>query len=179
MLRPSTLSPLLGGLALAPILALGACADEPAQTYDPDEVIATAITFATELERLDNGPLPSIHVDMLGFAEFYANDVAADVFRSIVPGSSDTVTFPRGSILVKNNLDQNGEPRGALTILAKFEEGYFPMGNDWFFAMVSMDGEVLNNTVGNGVEVYACYDCHAQRAPNSDLIIGLSADELR
>lgn len=166
-------------LALAVVLA--ACTDDPEpKTYDPDEVIAEAVNFATELERLDAEPIMSIHVDMIGYAEIYANEIAAEVFRGIdVNDPSDTAEFPPGSIVVKNNLDADMQPRDALTILAKFEEGYNPEGNDWFFAMVTTDGEPIQDIIGNGPKVYFCYDCHSQMGPNTDLVIGLAPDQLR
>jgi hypothetical protein len=162
--------------------ALAACTEEPEpKTYDPDAVVAEALAFETELERLDLEPIMSVHGDMTGHGAIYANDIAAEVFRSI-DGSdpTDTAEFPRGSILVKNNLDANMQPLGALTILAKFEEGYNPETNDWFFAMVSAaDGEPIEGRIGKGVEVYYCYDCHSQLGPNTDNVIGLAPDQLR
>lgn len=183
-LRPS--STIFVGLALfagiAGIAGLACTGDEqPApKTYEPDEVIAAAIEYATQLERLDLEPVPSIHLDMEGFGEFYANEAAATVFRTIDgPMATATVEFPQGALLVKNNLDANGDPRGALSILAKFEAGYNPQSNDWFFAVVTFEGEVINDIVGKGVKVYACYDCHSQRGPNTDLVIGLEPEQLR
>jgi hypothetical protein len=164
-------------------LLLCACAEPappPVETYEPDQIIAEAIAFATEFERLDAGPIASLHGMMDGFGEIWANEKAAAVFRSI-DGSDPTATaeFPRGSILVKNNLDADGEPKGMLTILAKFEAGYSDETKDWFFAAVDPQGQVINDLVGSGTEVYFCYDCHSQMGANTDLVIGLPPHELR
>ncbi len=168
-------------LALAGLLSvLAACTDEPEpKHYNPDEVVAEALKFATDMERLGLAPVMSIHVDMAGYGEIYANDIAAEVFRSIDRSDpTDTAEFPPGSILVKNNLDADMQPRDALTVLAKFEEGYNPEGGDWFYAMITTKGEPIKEIIGNGPEVYFCYDCHSQRAPNTDYVIGLTPDQL-
>lgn len=168
---------------LASALLLGVSACKPADeevTYDPEEVLATAADYQTALERLDVEPVPSVHGDGMGTAAFYANSEAAEVFRSIDPGDPDaTATFPRGSILVKENFDSAQISHGMLSVMAKFEEGYNPLGNDWFFAMVDLDGNVLDNKAGNGADVEFCRDCHSQMGADTDLVIGLEADQLR
>lgn len=176
---PRSSRPLLALACLAPLLA--ACTEEPpAVSYDPEQIIAESIDFATALERLDYAPVPSVHGTMDGLAEFYANESAAEVFRGIDVGDpSATAEFPRGALLVKNLLDINGEPLGVLTILAKFEAGYGEKYDDWFFAMVNFEGEVIDDMIGNGPSVYHCYDCHQQQAPNTDLVIGLEPGQLR
>jgi hypothetical protein len=166
--------------SLAP-LVLVTCTPEPEpKKYDPDEIVAEALEFATEFERLDAAPKASVHGMMDGYGEIYANELAAEVFRSIdVTDLNDTAEFPRGSILVKNNLGPDMQPVGVLTILAKFEEGYYPEGNDWFWAMVTTDGEPVEGRIGNGQEIYYCWDCHSSMGPNTDFVIGLAPEELR
>jgi hypothetical protein len=166
-------------LALVPLLAT--CTQEPEPIkYDPDEVVAEALEFATNFERMDAMPKASVHGTMDGYGEIYANEIAADVFRSIdLTNLEDTAEFPRGSILVKNNLGPDMQPVGVLTILAKFEEGYYPQGNDWFWAMVTTDGEPVEGRIGNGQEIYYCWDCHSSMGPNTDFVIGLAPEELR
>jgi hypothetical protein len=163
------------------IAALAGCdGAEPEKKYDPDEVIAQAIQFETAFERIDNGPHPSLHVEGMGYGAIYANEAAAEVFRGI-DGSDldDTATFPVGSILVKNNFDAEMNPRGAITILAKFEEGYNPTHHDWFFAMVTLEGEVIEGKSSPSFEVEYCYDCHASMGEKTDFAIGLSPDQKR
>ncbi|MFO7561791.1 MAG: cytochrome P460 family protein [Enhygromyxa sp.] len=172
--------PRLLALVLAPLL-LHACTQEPEpHEYDPDAVLAEALEFETKFERLDAQPKASVHGNMDGYAEFYANEIAAEVFRGI-DGSDPNATakFPRGSILVKNNLGPDMQPLGMLTIMAKFEEGYYRQGNDWFWAMVTTDGEPVMDRIGNGQKIYFCYDCHSQMGSNTDFVIGLAPDELR
>lgn len=169
-------------LLLIPVL-LTACTQEPEPEpykYNPDEVVAEAIQFATKFERLDLQPKMSVHGTMDGYGEIYANEIAAEVFRSIdVTDPNDTAVFPRGSILVKNNLGPDMQPVGMLTILAKFEEGYYPMANDWFFALVTTEGEPIDNKIGKDQPVYYCWDCHSSMGGNTDLVIGLAPEELR
>ena len=148
-------------------------------TYDPAEVYASAANFETELERIDAQMIDSMHGDGLGFARIWANEAAAEVFRGI-DGTDPNATaeYPRGSILVKENLDTNGDPI-ALTVLAKFEEGYNDKADDWHFAMIDYEGNVIMGVEGTGSEVEFCRDCHSQMGPNTDHTIGLAPDQLR
>jgi hypothetical protein len=166
-------------VGLVPLLAT--CTQEPEPYhYDPDEIVAEALEFATNFERMDAMPKASQHGTMDGYGEIYANDVAAEVFRSIdFSDLEDTAEFPRGSILVKNNLGPDMQPLGVLTILAKFEEGYYPEGHDWFWAMVTTDGTPVEDRIGKGQEIYYCWDCHSSMGPNTDFVIGLTPEELR
>jgi hypothetical protein len=167
-------------LCLAPFL-LATCTEEPEpKKYDPDEIVAEALEFASNYERLDLQPRASVHGTMDGFGEIYANELAAEVFRGIDgTDPNDTAEFPRGAVLVKNNLGPDMQPVGVLTILAKFEDGYYPQGHDWFWAMVTTDGEPVEERIGNGSEIYYCWDCHSSMGPNTDYVIGLAPGELR
>ena len=167
-------------LALVLLAVLPACTEAEPKKYDPEEVVATAVDYEASLEHLNAMPIDTVHNDEMGFAEIYANDVAAEVFREI--DGTDlgaTAEFPRGSILTKVHYDENLEPLGVMTILAKFEEGYNPEANDWFFAMVTTEGEAIDGVIGNGPDVYFCFDCHQQEAAATDLVIPLAPDQLR
>jgi hypothetical protein len=180
-LRASRVRPVL--LALTPLtLALAgslACTEAEPVADDPEQVLAAAIDLAA-LERLDLEPVETLHNMKMGYAEIYANEAAAELFRALDGGDPNaTAVFPRGSLLVKRHLDDNLEPTGVLTVLAKFDEGYHPEGNDWFFALINADGEVLDEVVGNGAKVVFCVDCHQQMGANTDGVIPLLPSQLR
>ena len=159
-----------------------ACESEPEPepvTFDPEEVIAEAIEFEANYERLDLDGVATVH-DSNGVitAHIWANDIGAEVFRTIdIDDPTQIVEMPRGAVFVKENYGQDGAPLDFMQVLAKFEEGYHPAGNDWFFALITRDGEPIQERVGKGAEVTFCVDCHGSMAINTDYIIGLAAAE--
>lgn len=157
-----------------------ACGDagEPLR-YDVDETIARAVAYEA-LERLDGEAVETIHSLSGGLASLHADEQSAAIFRSIdIDDPEATAEFPRGSIFVKRNFDAEGNPVGLINIMAKFEAGYNPRGNDWFFAAIDEQGEVLEGLAGNGEAVEFCRDCHSTMGGATDLIIALEADQLR
>ncbi|MCA9684953.1 MAG: hypothetical protein KC457_22415 [Myxococcales bacterium] len=171
----------LAALTLCASLGLGlSCGDPEDPGEDPEAVLATSVAFASELERLDIDLVPSQHLDSMSTAAIWATPEAAELFRTLDPADIDQkATFPRGSILVKDVHDIDGMPLDVLTVLAKFEPGYYPAGKDWYFAAIRRDGTIIDNTAGNGPEVKFCVDCHSMIGSNTDLVIGLPADQLR
>ncbi|NVB42993.1 hypothetical protein G6O69_34545 [Pseudenhygromyxa sp. WMMC2535] len=170
-------------LCLSPLLAL-ACTDDGSgddeSSYDPEEIIATAVDFSTQLERLDVDTVESIHLENMSRGAIWANADAATIFRTLDPDDADQqAEFPPGSLFVKELFDPEGNPIDALNVMAKFDPGYFPEANDWFFALIQRDGTVIQEQIGNGSEVGFCVDCHTSLAPDTDLIIGLDAEDLR
>jgi hypothetical protein len=71
---------------------------------------------------------------------------------------------PEGSIIVKENFDNNKELRN-LTVMAKIE-GYDPDYGDWFWAMYQPDGTVLTEGSPGG-----CISCHEGMRKNDFVII--------
>jgi hypothetical protein len=166
-------------------LSLLACApEEQPPAHDPEEVIAEAIEFASTLERLDNAPFVTQHVEGVGLAAAYADPDSAELFRTLEPMQLDPISqpFAEGSLLVKENFDAMGNPVDVLNVMAKFEPGYNPTGNDWFFAAITRDGEVIESPLGpisgKGTAVTFCIDCHDQNGANTDLVIGLLPEQL-
>jgi hypothetical protein len=166
-------------------LPLLACAPEPDSGHDPDEVIAEAIGFADTLERLDNAPFMSMHLEGVGLGAAYADAESAELFRTLRPEQLEATgaVFAEGSLLVKENFDIAGNPVDVLNVMAKFEAGYNTKGNDWYFAAITRDGEVIqdamgNDISGNGAAVEFCRDCHSQMGLHTDLVIGLLPEQL-
>ena len=162
-------------------LGCGGDTEEP-ETYDPAEIIALSVDFETNFERLDLDGVVTVHdSDGNVISRLWANEIGAEVFRTLDPAdTSQTVEMPRGAIFLKESYEIDGTtPRDPMQILAKFEEGYYPEANDWFFAMVTREGEVIDGISGNGFEVVGCVDCHGQQGELTDFIIGLPPEELR
>lgn len=90
--------------------------------------------------------------------EVFAN---RDIYDAL-PVSGGEV--PYGSIIVKENYTSNKE-FDKFTIMAKVE-GYSPETNDWFWAAISSDGEVLAEGSPMG-----CLSCHGGLVSNDYIII--------
>ncbi|MDC7234207.1 MAG: cytochrome P460 family protein [Spirochaetales bacterium] len=73
-------------------------------------------------------------------------------------------TAPYGTIIVKENFTSSRE-LDKLTVMAKVE-GYNPENNDWFWAMLSPEGEVLAEGSPGG-----CISCHSGMKYNDYIII--------
>lgn len=142
-----------------------------------------AVAFEQDLVRLDNGPFMTSHLEGMGLARAWADPAAADVFRTLAPMQLDiSEPFPEGTLFVKENFDADGNPVDVLNVMMKFEPGYNPEGNDWFFAAITREGVIIENLVGqgiagNGVAVEFCRDCHEQNGANSDYVIGLLPEQ--
>ncbi len=162
------------------VLASTACApDDPGPAHDPALVLAEAADFAKSLERLDAAPFATQHLEGMGVASAWADADSATLFRTLSPMQLDSSgPFAEGSILVKENFDALGNPVDVLNVMAKFEPGYNPEGNDWYFAAITREGEIIGEIAGNGAKVEFCRDCHSQMGVNSDFVIGLLPEQL-
>ncbi|PRP91403.1 hypothetical protein ENSA5_55200 [Enhygromyxa salina] len=179
-LRPC-LPPRLSLVCSFCLFGLAACAeDEEPETFDPDAVIAEAVDYEANYVRLDLDGVPTAH-DSGGMvvARMWANEAGAEVFRTLDPDDpTQMVEMPRGAVFVKENYDLDGNPLDFMQVLAKFEDGYYPDGNDWFSALIQRDGTPLQGRIGKGPEITFCVDCHSSMGKNTDFIIGLPADQL-
>lgn len=166
---------------VAALIGLFACEAEPEpQTFDPDAVIAEAVDFKSNFERIDLDGLVTMHdANGLTTSRIWANEIGAEVFRTIdLTDPNQMVEMPRGAVFLKESDNAQGEALDAMQLLAKFEEGYHPLGGDWFFAMIQRDGTPIDERIGNGAKVTFCVDCHDSMGPNTDFVIGLPADQL-
>jgi hypothetical protein len=73
-------------------------------------------------------------------------------------------TAPYGSIIVKENYDSSEELKN-LTVMAKVE-GYSPEINDWFWAAIGPEGEIMAEGSPE-----SCVSCHAGMRSNDYIII--------
>lgn len=144
---------------------------EPAggeQSVDEDAVRAAADDYPT-MTRVSDEPVASAH-SLADTVVFYADDDVVDLYLTIDPDAPSEVTFPEGALLVKENLDANGNSDGYFAMYKAFE-GYDPEGNDWYWLRVDGAGEV-----GNAGAVGFCKDCHGGGASVSDFVYGVPLD---
>ena len=138
------------------------------QSVDEDAVRAAADDFAN-MTRVSDEPEASAHA-LADTVIFYAADDVADLYLTIDPAAPTEVTFPEGALLVKENLDADGNSDGYFAMYKAFE-GYDPEGNDWYWLRVDGAGEV-----GNSGTVGFCKDCHGGGASVSDFVYGVPLD---
>lgn len=86
----------------------------------------------------------------------YVNDVARAAMFAKTP-----TTFPTGSVIVKQKVDQYDEPDKPLlsTVMIKRERGYNSAVGDWEFAVVGPDGTEIR---ARG-KLENCAACHTPR----------------
>ena len=102
---------------------------------------------------------------------FYVADDVLDLYLTVDPEAPTAVTFPEGALIVKENLNANGESDGYFAMY-KGPEGYDPSGNDWYWLQVNGAG-----AVGNSGPVGFCKDCHGGgSAAVSDYVFGVPLD---
>ncbi|MGH1343132.1 MAG: hypothetical protein ACRBN8_16360 [Nannocystales bacterium] len=142
--------------------------DGPAE-IDEAAVQAMAADFAS-LTQVSDVPLGSQH-GLADTVTFYVADDVLDLYLTIDPDDPSEVTFPEGALIVKENLDANGESAGFFAMY-KGPEGYDPSGNDWYWLRVDEEG-----AVGDSGPVGFCKDCHgAGSAAVSDYVFGVPLD---
>ncbi len=142
---------LLGGLA-------GCRGVSPQEQQDMDptrmaEELFTRITVADPFEDWEQFPeaqgiVPSAppHGDR---TDIRINDVVSTALDNF------SGPLPDDSIIVKKNIGGEGDKVDALTVMWKVV-GFNPDNNDWFWANLSLDGQV--NAAG---KVEGCINCHS------------------
>ncbi len=183
ILRRPTLAPLCLVLALASLgcddsMEDGMDSDTEAaggtETAGPDGIDEAGVQAMAadfdNLSQVSDVPTSSQHA-LADTVTFYAADDVVELYRTLDPEAPAAVTFPEGALLVKENLDANGESSGYFAMY-KGPEGYDPTGNDWYWLQVNGAG-----AVGNAGKVGFCKDCHGGgSAAVSDYVFGVPLD---
>ena len=138
------------------------------QTLDEDMILSAAMAYATDLQQVSAEPRASQHV-IATTVQFYVTPGDAEMYLGIDPDGDSTASFDEGALLVKENLDADGNPDG-LFAMYKAYEGYDPEGNDWYYLRVDASG-----TADNAGKVGFCRDCHAGTA-GTDYAFGVPLD---
>ena len=104
----------------------------------------------------------------------WVNDEALEQYLAIDPadleGTSDP--FPLGTILIKQGTTEAGEPDGAATVMAKFDEGFNPEAADWWWGRFSTAGELADSGA-----VGFCISCHDGNGfARTDYVAGTPVD---
>jgi len=149
-------------------------ATDGTETSGPAEIDEAAVqTMAADfasLTQVSDVPLSSQH-GLADTVTFYVADDVLDLYLTVDPDAPTEVTFPQGALLVKENLNANGESDGYFAMY-KGPEGYDPDGNDWYWLQVNGAG-----AVGNSGQVGFCKDCHGGgSAAVSDYVFGVPLD---
>ena len=89
------------------------------------------------------------------------NDVARTVLRESKP-----LTYPEGTVIVREKLPTESGPPEVLTAMIKRKKGFNPKANDWEFLLLSGDATEIKKREKTG----ACQQCHAS-AKEKDFVI--------
>jgi hypothetical protein len=163
-------------LVAVPILAgasLAGCtpAPDPDPEVDEDAILAilASAEYRDDYVRVTDLPVLSQHGGAM--VHVWVAPELSEQYLAIDPGARAPTSFPPGTLLIKEQLDLDGEPITA-TLLFKGPEGYNPPVNDWWFGTVDLvSGELLDA----GPDIPSCLDCHSSAA-TSDYVHGLPSD---
>jgi hypothetical protein len=100
--------------------------------------------------------------------QFYVQPAIEELYLSLDPDAGGDATFSEGALLVKENLDADGNPSGYFAMYKAFA-GYDPDGNDWYWLRVDAAGEVADSG-----KIALCKGCHG--GATSDFVWGVPAD---
>lgn len=131
-----------------------------AAMVDPDAIAEQAIDFAS-LQLMNEAPFASQH-GLADTVNIWVPAAAADAYL----GLSESTVFEPGTILVKEQLDAEGE-LDSMTVMFKGPDGYAPEAGDWWYGLISPEGDIMV-----GGQPGACVSCHTQ-AQDTGFVYGL------
>ena len=145
--------------------------DDGTETLDEEMILSAAMAYATDLQQVSAEPRASQHV-IATAVQFYVTPGDAETYLGIDPDGESTASFDEGALLVKENLDGDGNPDGFFAMYKAYE-GYDPEGNDWYYLRVDASG----NAADAG-KVGFCRDCHSGTS-ETDYAFGVPLDNRR
>jgi hypothetical protein len=158
----------IGGALVLALSNCGSRSDAPAAAASvpgslDDMGIENAASELRDLTRISTAPFPTKQHAGNALVNVYANALAEDRYRAIVPGGAAPAgfTFPAGSLLVKEMLDPSGGP-SVLTAMYKRQAGYDPAHGDWWYGRLNSDGTPTNPAYAGRIEF--CVACHSGTA---------------
>ncbi len=133
------------------------------------QAIQAAAADYLDMVQISAEPRGSVH-GLVAQVQVYADADVANQYAQLDPDNPSAMTFPPGSLLVKEGLDTAGNPDGYFAMY-KAPPGYDPQGNDWYWLYVDVAGEVgVSGKAGN------CSGCHTTDAEMSDGVFGVPLD---
>lgn len=155
-------------LALAASTAVFACEDEPEVEVDAEPILEAldGYDFYEHYVRVNDVPVVSQHGDARVYV--WLEPELAEQYLAIDPMNRQAVSFPRGTLIIKEQLDEFDVPISA-TLLYKGPEGYNPEVGDWWFGTADL---LTNELIEGGPDLPSCVDCHSSAA-TSDFVHGL------
>lgn len=85
--------------------------DDGVETLDEDMILSAATAYATDLQQVSAEPRTSQHL-IATTVQFYVTPDDAAMYLAIDPDAESTASFDEGALLVKENLDADGNPDG-------------------------------------------------------------------
>lgn len=125
--------------------------------FGEDDVVAAFSTFTdVGFTRISEEPTATQHGLTPKVVIWVANS-AVDPYKDIDPDDETDMAepFPVGTIIVKQNVDDQGAADGAATVLAKFDAGFNAAAADWWWGRFDDAGALVES----GAIGY-CISCH-------------------
>jgi hypothetical protein len=142
-----------------------------------DAVQARFASFTTEgFTQVSRDPIETQHGNAPRVA-IWVSDGELASYRAIDPADTAATAgpFPVGTMIVKQNLAEDGTPLGGATVLAKQADGFAPDTGNWLWARFGDSGAVGES--GASGEVDYCIDCHASNElQDTDWLKGVALD---
>lgn len=139
---------------------------------DEAAVLAEIAGYRDNFVLINAAPFMSQHGPAM--VNVYVNAANADQYRTIDPAdhAGTATTFPEGTLVVKENIDEMGNPTGG-TAMYKGPAGYNPDNNDWWFGMGDLLG---SNLEASGPDLMGCLGCH-DPLTDTDFLVGVAPDQ--
>ncbi|EDM78780.1 hypothetical protein PPSIR1_32317 [Plesiocystis pacifica SIR-1] len=142
---------------------------------DEEAVLAEIAGYQDNFTLINAAPFESgAHAGGGIMVNVYVNSANAAQYKSINPDDPEgtATTFPEGTIVVKEHLDDMGNPNGG-TAMYKAPAGYNSDNNDWWFGMGDLLG---SNLEASGPDLMGCIGCHSPLT-DTDYLVGIPADQ--
>jgi len=132
---------------------------------DEAALLQAVLAYSESLSRVNPEPLLSKHSAMVDV--WVAPENVAQ-YESLGSSSPLPTKFSEGTLIVKNQLDEDLQPFNA-TVMYKAFPGYNPEVNDWWFATVDLRSGELDEA---GPDLPSCVSCHSD-VTSTDFVFGL------
>ncbi len=151
--------------------------DDAAMETMVREIVAQARYRTSEYRRMNGAPYPTeLHdTDRINV---YAPDWAVADYARIEPARAGSgMAMDPDCVIVREVIGDDGAV-SKVTVMAKAEPGYYPEGGDYYYGVLSPDGQRFvtgddGRTLSGRLDL--CATCHADRA-GDDYLFGVPAE---
>ena len=144
-------------------------------TVDGAMVVEQALGY-TNFTKINAAATGSQH-GLADTVNYWVPAEYAELYRTVAPDDPNqaAVTFPQGTLLVKEHLDSGGATTG-LTLMYKAPVGFDPDHNDWWWGLAEFEDGMYKGSLSQEGAASVCYGCH-EGQPNAtltDFVVGVA-----